>query len=109
MNYRRPQLNDIKSQLKASDVANLKKQKALLETLAKEYEVRVNRLKKILSAKRGYIKALQMDIQKYQKKNDDFISKINEKFEHRNQAIRLICPENDGIESNWTDKDLTTK
>ncbi|XP_062529679.1 uncharacterized protein LOC101737498 isoform X3 [Bombyx mori] len=77
----RPQLGDVKAQMKASDVQNLQNQKSLLESLAKEYEMRVNRLKNVISAKRGYLKALQLDLQKYQKKNEDFFSKISKKLE----------------------------
>lgn len=76
--------------MKANDVANLKKQKALLESLAKEYDTRVNRLKKILSAKRGYLKALNMDIQKYIKKNDDFIVSINENLEEHEDRFKTM-------------------
>lgn len=105
--FRRPQLGDVKAQLRASDVANLQKQKTLLESLAKEYEVRVNRLKKMLSAKRGYLKALQMDIQKYQKKNDDFIAKVNDKFENHDNLVKIILPDKVDIdEVVWTDKDM---
>lgn len=85
----------------------MQKQKTLLESLAKEYEVRVNRLKKMLSAKRGYLKALQMDIQKYQKKNDDFIAKVNDKFENHDNLVKIILPDKVDIdEVVWTDKDM---
>lgn len=105
--YRRPQLGDVKAQLKASDVANLRTQKSLLESLAKEYEARVIRLKKILSAKRGYLKALQMDIQKYQKKNEDFIEKLNDKFEKHDSLVKIILPDKVDIdEVEWKDKDM---
>lgn len=106
-NYRRPQLADVKAQLKANDVVNLKKQKVLLESLAKEYEARVNRMKKILSAKRGYLKALQLDIQKYQKKNDDFVSKISDKLENHNNLISTtLASKTDVEEICWKEKDL---
>lgn len=105
--YRRPQLNDVKAQLKAHDVANLQKQKILLESLAKEYEIRVGRLKKNLSAKRGYLKALQMDIQKYQKKNENFITQINEKLENHSSLTKMIIPTKLDVEEiKWTDTDL---
>ncbi|XP_028156493.1 GRIP domain-containing protein RUD3-like [Ostrinia furnacalis] len=103
----RPQLGDVKAQLKASDVGNLQKQRALLESLAKEYESRANRLKKIVSAKRGYLKALQLDIQKYQKKNEDFIMKINEKIENHHNLTKIMLPiKQDVGEMNWIEKDL---
>lgn len=70
----------------------MQKQKTLLESFAKKYEVRVNQLKKILSAKRGYLKVLQMDIQKYQKKNEDFIAKIDDKFKNHDNLVRMILP-----------------
>lgn len=105
--YRRPQLGDVKAQLKAHDGANLQKQKILLESLAKEYEMRVNRLKKTISAKRGYLKALQMDIQKYQKKNDDFISQINNKIENHSNLTKMIIPTKvDVDEIKWNVTDL---
>lgn len=105
--HRRPQLADVKAQLKASDVANLKKQKNLLESLAKEYEARVNRLKKILSAKRGYLKALQFDIQKYQRRNEDLILKIKDKFVNHHNLVKSILTDKINIEEiNWKDKDM---
>lgn len=82
----------MQAQLKAHDGANLQKQKDLLETLAKEYEIRVNRLKKTISAKRGYLKALQMDIQKYQKKNEDFTVQIINMLENQSNLIGMIIP-----------------
>ncbi|KAM3961477.1 uncharacterized protein ACR2FA_004370 [Aphomia sociella] len=88
----RPQLGDVKAQLKASDVVNLQKQKVLLESLAKEYETRVTKLKKTISAKRGYLKALQMDIQKYQRKNEEFIIKIDDKLENHENLIKTLIP-----------------
>ncbi|XP_049700493.2 uncharacterized protein LOC110383212 [Helicoverpa armigera] len=100
----RPQLADVNAQLKASDVDNLKKQKVLLETTAKEYEARVNKLKKILTAKRGYLKALQLDIQKYQRRNEDLVSKINDKLEHHQNLIK--SDDRFDIETDWKDKDL---
>ncbi|XP_063365055.1 uncharacterized protein LOC134653588 [Cydia amplana] len=99
----RPQLGDVKSQLKAHDVANLRKQKKVLEGLAKEYETRVNKLKKILSAKRGYIKALKMDVAKYQKKNESTVSKISERLESHEQRIKIILPTKTDLEINWAD------
>ncbi|CAB3255734.1 unnamed protein product [Arctia plantaginis] len=103
----RPQLADVKAQLKANDVVNLKKQKVLLESLAKEYEARVNRLKKILAAKRGYLKALQLDIQKYQKKNEDFVSKISDKLENHNNLIsNTLTSKTDVEEICWKEKDM---
>ncbi|XP_075976654.1 uncharacterized protein LOC142976926 [Anticarsia gemmatalis] len=103
----RPQLADVKAQLKANDVANLKKQKVLLESLAKEYEVRVNRLKKILAAKRGYLKALQLDIQKYQKKNEDLVMKISDKLENHHNLISSIQADKIDVEEiSWKEKDM---
>ncbi|XP_047997698.1 uncharacterized protein LOC125235245 [Leguminivora glycinivorella] len=99
----RPQLGDVKSQLKAHDVANLQKQKEVLEGLAKEYEARVSRLKKVLSAKRGYIKALKMDVAKYQKKNESTVSKITERLENHEQRIKIIIPTKPDLEINWAD------
>ncbi|XP_063385141.1 uncharacterized protein LOC134671258 [Cydia fagiglandana] len=101
----RPQLGDVKSQLKAHDVANLQKQKKVLEGLAKEYEARVSKLKKILSAKRGYIKALKMDVAKYQKKNESTVSKISERLESHEQRIKIIIPTKPDLEINWADVD----
>lgn len=92
MYFRRPQLNDVKAQLRAYDVADLQKQKVQLETLAKEYEARVNRLKKTLTAKRGYLKALQMDIQKYQKKNEEFVLQIHAKIENHDNFTKAFVP-----------------
>ncbi|KAG7302085.1 hypothetical protein JYU34_013545 [Plutella xylostella] len=100
----RPQLADVGAQLKAHEVANLQKQKKLLESLAKEYEVRVNRLKKTVSARRGYLKALQLDIQKYQKKNEDIIQKISEKFQSHSSIVETIAPEVDIESVDWSDK-----
>ncbi|XP_059045083.1 uncharacterized protein LOC131840895 [Achroia grisella] len=88
----RPQLDDVKAQLKASDCVNLQKQKVFLESLAKEYEARVTKLKKTISAKRGYLKALQLDIQKYQRKNEDFIIKIDDKLENHENLIKSLIP-----------------
>ncbi|XP_026730420.1 uncharacterized protein LOC113495719 [Trichoplusia ni] len=103
----RPQLADVKAQLRASDVANLQKQKVLLESLAKEYEVRVNRLKKVLAAKRGYLKALQLDIQKYQRRNDDLISKLTHKLDnHQNLINNVLIDKVDVEEINWKEKDM---
>lgn len=105
--FRRPQLADVKAQLKASDVANLNKQRILLESLAKEYETRVNRVKKILAAKRGYIIALQMDIQKYQRRNDDLISKISDKLNNHHNLIRTTLADKIDIEEiNWKERDM---
>lgn len=107
LDFRRPQLADVKAQLKANDVANLKKQKVLLESLAKEYEARVNRLKKILSAKRGYLKALQLDIQKYQKKNEELIAKISDKFDNHHSLIRTTLTDKIDVEEVcWKEKDM---
>ncbi|KAL0878846.1 hypothetical protein ABMA27_003866 [Loxostege sticticalis] len=102
----RPQLGDVQAQLKASDSGNLQKQKALLESLAKEYESRVNRLKKTVSAKRGYLKALQLDIQKYQKKNE--ILKINDKIENYQNLTKIMMLHlNQNVdEINWIEKDF---
>lgn len=103
---RRPQLNDVKAQLRAHDVADLQKQKVLLESLAKKYEARVNRLKKTLIAKRGYIKALQMDIQKYQKQNEDFLLQIRAKLENHKNLNKTFGPTKIDIENDeWIDTD----
>ncbi|CAH2041400.1 unnamed protein product, partial [Iphiclides podalirius] len=103
----RPQNYEIKTQLKAADMANLQKQKTLLESLAKEYEMRVNRLKKIIIAKRGYLKALQMDIHKYQKKSDEFVAKIGEKIENHKNLADLIVPVKTNIDNiNWSRGEL---
>ncbi|CAG4945533.1 unnamed protein product [Parnassius apollo] len=102
----RPQHNDVKMQLIAHDMVNLQKEKTLLESLAKEYEIRVNRRKKNITAKRGYLKALQMDINKYQKINDDFISKIGEKIEnHKNLPEKLISVKTNFDDNNWCESD----
>lgn len=94
----------MKSQLIVCDAVNLKKQKLLLESQVKEYEARVNRLKKIITAKRSYIKAMQMDIQKYQKKNAEFICSMNNKLEHHKNLIKLIsCKQVDIEEINWVE------
>lgn len=103
----RPKYKDVKSQLRASDAANLRKQKALLESLAKEYEERVSRLKKTVTAKRGYLKALQMDIQKYQKKNEEIISNIREKIKNHDKLAELILPNNTNVHDIcWSHKEL---
>lgn len=105
--FRRPQLGDVKAQMKASDVQNLQNQKSLLESLAKEYEMRVNRMKNVISAKRGYLKALQLDLQKYQKKNEDFFSKISKKLECHDTFVSDIINNKINVEEeSWTDKDL---
>lgn len=107
MCFRRPQLDDVKAQLRAHYVAGLQKQKVLLETLAKEYEARLNRLKKTLTAKRGYLKALQMDIQKYQKKNEEFVLQIHSKMEnHKNLTKTFIPTKIDFEDCKWFDADL---
>lgn len=103
----RPQLGDVKAQMKASDVQNLQNQKSLLESLAKEYEMRVNRMKNVISAKRGYLKALQLDLQKYQKKNEDFFSKISKKLECHDTFVSDMGNNKINVEEeSWTDKDL---
>lgn len=75
----------------------------LLESLAKEYEARVNRVKKILAAKRGYLKALQLDIQKYQRRNEDLILKINDKLENHHNLIKTTLADKIDIDEdiNW--------
>ncbi|XP_068627515.1 uncharacterized protein [Battus philenor] len=88
----RPKLNDVKAQLKAIDMINLQKQKVVLDSIVQENDVRVNRLKKIVAAKRGYLKALQMDIQKYQKKNDELYSKIVDKIENNKNLVKFMIP-----------------
>ncbi|XP_046967991.1 uncharacterized protein LOC124535722 [Vanessa cardui] len=103
----RPKYNDVKSQLRASDVANLRKQKILLESLAKEYEARAGRLKKTVTAKRGYLKALQMDIQKYQKKNEEIITNIHEKMKNHGKLAELLVPNMvDVHDISWSQKEL---
>ncbi|XP_050344581.1 uncharacterized protein LOC126769707 [Nymphalis io] len=103
----RPKYNDVKSQLRASDVANLRKQKVLLESLAKEYEARASRLKKTVTAKRGYLKALQMDIQKYQKKNEEIITNINEKMRNHGKLAELLLPNMINVQDiSWSQKEL---
>lgn len=48
-----------------------------------------------------------MDIQKYQKKNDDFIAKVNDKFENHDNLVKIILPDKVDIdEVVWTDKDM---
>lgn len=85
----------------------MKKQKVLLESLAKEYEARVNRIKKILIAKRGYLKALQLDIQKYQRRNEDLITKINDKLDNHHNLIKTNLADKIDIEDiNWKEKDM---
>lgn len=97
----------MKAQLRACDVANLEKQRGLLESLAKEYEARVNKLKKTVSAKRGYLKVLQMDIQKYQKKNEEFMEKISVKLENHDNAIKIVVPHVVDVEQlSWKEKDF---
>ncbi|XP_041981089.1 uncharacterized protein LOC121734579 [Aricia agestis] len=103
----RPQLNDVQGQLKASDVANLRKQKNLLESLAKEYESRANRLKKNITAKRGYLKAMQMDIQKYHKKNEDLVNKLNDKITNHGELVEIIIPNTTNIDDIvWSEKEI---
>lgn len=82
----------MKGQLRAYDVANLRKQKALLTSLVQENESKANKLKKIVAAKRVYLKALQMDIQKYQKKNEQIISKIHDKFVNQGKLAKYVIP-----------------
>ncbi|XP_026330664.1 uncharacterized protein LOC113238138 [Hyposmocoma kahamanoa] len=103
----RPQLDDVKAQLRAHNVADLQRQKILLESLAKEHEARLNRLKKTLTAKRGYLKALQMDVQKYQKKNEEFVLQIHAKIENHKNLTNAFIPTKLDIESvKWIDADL---
>ncbi|CAG4952808.1 unnamed protein product [Colias eurytheme] len=102
----RPQHLNIKDQLRAKDAANLRKQKASLESLAKEYELRVVKLKKKLTAKRCYFKALQMDIQKYEKKNEEIINKIAENIETHSNLIEIISPNTISIDNKvWSEKE----
>ncbi|XP_045499893.1 uncharacterized protein LOC123697422 [Colias croceus] len=102
----RPQHLNIKDQLRAKDAANLRKQKASLESLAKEYELRVVKLKKKLTAKRCYFKALQMDIQKYEKKNEEIINKIAEKIETHSNLVEIISPNTISIDNKvWSVKE----
>lgn len=102
---RRPQLCDVKAQLKAYEVDILQKQKIKLEALAKEYESRVTRLKKIITARRGYIKALQMDIQKYNKKNEELYAKINTRLENHSNLIKPWVTKSDLDEINWSERE----
>lgn len=88
-------------------MSNLQKQKILLESLAVEYETRVNKLRKTVSAKRGYLKSLQLDIQKYQKKNEDLIKKINEKVENHRNLTKIMLPTTLNIDKmNWVENDF---
>lgn len=103
----RPQLGDVKAQLRAKYAANLKKQIILTESLAKEHEARVSRLQKTIIARRGYLKALQLDIQKYQKRNDELVSRISDKLNNHNNFIRgIILDDKSDVEICWKDKDL---
>ncbi|GBP09277.1 hypothetical protein EVAR_4120_1 [Eumeta japonica] len=105
----RPQLGDVKSQIRAHDVANLQKQKNILEAFAKEYESKVELHKKTLIARRSYLKALQWDILKYQKKNEELILKINEKLENHSDLKKAISPIKLNFdEKNWSQKELDT-
>lgn len=79
----------------------------MLESLAKEYEVRASKLKKTVTAKRGYLKALQMDIQKYQKKNEEIVTQIMDKIKNHDHLVDLIEPNKINIEDiNWARKKL---
>lgn len=78
-----------------------------MESLAKEYEVRTSKLKKTVTAKRGYLKALQMDIQKYQKKNEEIVTQINEKLRNHEKLVDLIEPNKINIEDlSWSQKNV---
>ncbi|XP_052742061.1 uncharacterized protein LOC112056035 [Bicyclus anynana] len=87
----RPQHN-VKHQLRAFDAASLRKQKALLISLVEEIESKATRLRRFIGAKRVYFKALQMDIQKYKKKNEEIVTKINEKFKCHGTLVDLMYP-----------------
>lgn len=102
----RPQLGDIQSQLRAHEVANLQKQKKMLEILAKEYENRVNRLKKSVIARRGYLKAMLVDFQKYTKKSDDCIAKLGKKIDRHTDLAKTITSERDIEEIDWSEKEM---
>lgn len=88
-------------------MAKLQKQKVILETLAEEYERRVNTLKKTISAKRGYLKALQMDIQKYQKKNEECIEKMDQQFINHENIVNIVLEGKvQNEELNWQKEDI---
>lgn len=69
--------------------------------------MRASKLKKTVSAKRGYLKALQMDIQKYQKKNDEIVTQVIDKIKNHEKLVDLIEPNKMNIEDiNWAQKNL---
>lgn len=69
--------------------------------------MRASKLKKTVSAKRGYLKALQMDIQKYQKKNDEIVTQVIDKIKNHEKLVDLIEPNKMNIEDiNWAQKKL---
>ncbi|XP_050677532.1 uncharacterized protein LOC126974140 [Leptidea sinapis] len=107
----RPLSTNINNSLKSAEVAILRKQKNVLESLAKEYEERVTKHKKTLAAKRSFLKCLQMDIQKYQKKNEQLLSNICAIIDnHKNfSRSKNIFDENDIDNHVWSDIELQNK
>ncbi|XP_047507997.1 uncharacterized protein LOC125051603 [Pieris napi] len=103
----RPQHDSVKNQLRALDAGILRNQKALLESLLKDYDEKVNKLQKTVQAKRQYLKAVTMDIQKYEKNVEEVMSKICEKIQTHTALGEEIIPkfDNDVWLSN-TQKDV---
>lgn len=79
--FRRPQHDSVKNQLRTLDAGILRNQKAMLESLLKEYDDKVTKLKKTVQAKRQYLKAITMDIQKYEKNVEEVMSQLCEKIQ----------------------------
>lgn len=58
-----------------------------------------------MTAKRGYLKALQMDIQKYQKKNEDIVANIHNKISNHGKLAEIMLPNMIRVdEINWSEK-----
>lgn len=93
--FRRPQHSSVKNQLRALDAALLKNQKALLESLLKDYDDKVNKVKKTVQAKRQYLKAITLDIKKYEKIVEEVMSKICDKIEGHTVLGEEIARETD--------------
>ncbi|CAH4034627.1 uncharacterized protein LOC123712707 [Pieris brassicae] len=91
----RPQHDSVKNQLRALDAGILRNQKALLESLLNEYDEKVNKLQKTVQAKRQYLKAVTMDIQKYEKNVEEVMSKICEKIQTHSALGEEIIPKFD--------------
>ncbi|KPJ20057.1 hypothetical protein RR48_07522 [Papilio machaon] len=103
----RPKSNNIVNQLKAAEMVNLKQQKTWLESLAKEYDARINRLKRVITAKRGYLKAMEMDISKYQNKSDELVDKCREKVENHKNLVDLIVPVRNNVDDgSWSTEEF---